>query len=112
MSPHKYFAQIVDKGKRGVVQEVDPRMFTFITKLPKIDAAVNEPNLLQFERYPDLGLFHPTNEITTYYAGVNKVDKHDLVVTYHYFVALMPTKLKPNKKKAVLVTDYAVTLQR
>ena len=112
MNPHKYFAQVVEKGKRGVVQEIDPRMFNYILKLPKIDAAVNEPNLLSLERYPDYGLFHPTDEIITFYAGVSKVDQHDLIVSYHYFIAVIPTKLKPNKKKAILVADYAVTVAK
>lgn len=109
MTPDKFFVQIVDKGNRGKVQEVDPRLFELIRQTPRMDVSTTEPNLLTLERYPALGYFHPTAEVLTYYAGVSMIGGHDLLPSHHHFLAIMSAKLKPNKKKAIVVSDYAVT---
>lgn len=111
MSADKFFVQIVIKGKRERVQEVEPRMFQFIRTLPEMDSATREPNLLELERYPDAGLFKPTDEIVSFYAGVVKLGKHDLLQSFHYFVSVTPTKLKPRNQKAWRITDFAISQQ-
>jgi len=108
---HKYFVQVVEKGKRGKVQEVEPRLFFWLRALPQMDPVANEPNLVSLERYPEEGVFLVTEDVVSYYAGVAKITGTEtLLPTFHYFISLDKTKLKAFKKKPSLVRDHAITL--
>lgn len=106
MGPHKFFVRILDKEQRNFVQEVDPKMFTWLQQLRTMDATINEPNLLKLERYPDSGLYQPTGQIEAFYAGVARMSDDSLVIQYHYYVNVRPTKLRGHKKKPFLISDY------
>jgi hypothetical protein len=112
MGPHRYFVQISDKTAGVYVQEVEPKLFGWIQKLPPMDTAVNEPNLLQLERYPALGLVQATQEVQTFYAGVGKMSDNSMIMQFHYFLVLKQTKLRNSKKKPYLIKDYAEILNQ
>lgn len=103
---HLYFVQAVVARRDLYVQEVPAQLFEWIRRLPTIDNAINEPNLLQLERYPDLGLFQPTNELVAYYGGVVKLPDNKLVPQFHYFLKVKHTKLQPSKKKPYVIADF------
>ena len=109
---HKYFVQILEKGKRGKVQEVEPRLFFWLRALPQMDPVANEPNLVTLERYPEENVLLVTEDVVSYYAGVaNITGSATLLPNFHYFLSLEKTKLKAFKKKPVLIRDYAIVLQ-
>lgn len=112
MGPHRYFVRIADKEGSSRVQEIEPKMFTWLQQLPIMDTTVNEPNLLQLQRYQDLGLFQPTEQVEAFYAGVAKMSNNVLILQYHYFVLVRPTKLINHKKKPFLIADYEAILSQ
>lgn len=107
--PHKYFVRIANKEQTNRVQEIDPKMFVWLQQLPLMDASINEPNLLQLQRYRDEGLYQPTGEIEAFYAGIAMMSDNSLVMQYHYFVNVRPTKLKAHKKSPFLISDYGAS---
>jgi hypothetical protein len=109
---HKYFVQILDKSKRGKVQEVEPRLFFWLKALPQMDPVANEPNFVTLERYPEEGVLLVTEDVVSYYAGVAKITGSEtLLPNFHYFLSVEKTKLKAYKKKPVLIRDHAIVLQ-
>lgn len=108
MGPHRYFVQVVEKNKQATyVQEIEPKVFSWLQQLPIMDTTINEPNLLKLERYADMGLFQPTGDIQTFYAGVAKMSDGSLLMQYHYFLGVRPVKLRGTKKKPFLIKDLA-----
>jgi hypothetical protein len=110
MSPHKYFVQVTDKSSQVLVQEIEPKLFSFLKLLPPMDVALNEPNLLKLERYPSLGLVQTTSEIESFYSGVARMSDNSLVKMVHYFLVLRLTKLQNHKKKPYFISDYEAVL--
>lgn len=110
MSPHKYFVQVADKNSQVLIQEIEPKLFSFLQLLPSMDVALNEPNLLKLERYPSLGLVQTTSEIQTFYGGVARMSDNSLIMMFHYFLVLRPTKLQNHKKKPYFLSDYEAIL--
>lgn len=108
MGPHRYFVQIADKQSSvSNVQEIEPKVFSWIQQLPLMDTSINEPNLMKLERYSKGDLFQPTGNIQSFYAGVAKMSDNSLVLQYHYFLEVRPVKLRGMKRKPFLIKDYA-----
>lgn len=105
-APHRFFVRVADKEERNYVQEIDPKMFSWLQQLPTMDTSINEPNLLKLERYAEDGLYQPTGQVEAFYAGVVRLSNNALVIQYHYFLNVRPTKLKNYKKKPFLISDY------
>lgn len=115
MGPHKFFVQATDKKtKQTFVQEIEPKLFSWLQELPAMDAVLNAPNLLRLERYEEQGLFQPTGETQAFYAGVAIVNDSNrtMVPQYHYFYLLRPVLFKPQKKQPYLLKDYARILNQ
>ena len=107
--PHRYFIRILDKENKNYVQEVDPRLFSWLQQLPVMDTTVNEPNLLKIERYSEQGLYQSTGQIEAFYAGVVRLPNDALIIQYHYFLNIKSTKLKNYKKQPFIISDFSVT---
>lgn len=106
MGQHRYFVQVQEKNNRlSVVQEVDPKLFAWLQQLTPMDATLNEPNLLQLERYKHLGLFQIVGETQGFYAGIGKMSDGSLLPIYHYFLFVRSTKLISKKKKPYFIAD-------